>query len=60
MAEALVRGENVEIRVFGSFQVRKYETYTGRNPKTGNQIEVAPKRLPLFQSGQGTSGTSGR
>ncbi len=49
MAEALVRGDSVEIRGFGSFQVREYETYTGRNPKTGHQIEVAPKRLPFFK-----------
>jgi integration host factor subunit beta len=52
IAAAMVRGESVEIRGFGSFQVREYETYTGRNPKTGNQIEVAPKRLPFFKVGK--------
>ena len=52
MAEALVRGENVEIRRFGSFQIREYETYTGRNPKTGYKVKVAPKKLPFFKVGK--------
>jgi len=52
MAEAMVRGENVEIRGFGSFQVREYETYTGRNPKTGEKIAVTPKKLPFFKVGK--------
>ncbi len=52
MAESLVRGENVEIRGFGSFQVREYATYTGRNPKTGGKIKVTPKRLPFFKVGK--------
>jgi integration host factor subunit beta len=49
IAEALVRGESVEIRGFGSFKVREYETYTGRNPKTGEKIQVTPKKLPFFK-----------
>ena len=53
MAEALVRGENVEIRGFGSFQVREYESYTGRNPKSGDTIKVTPKKLPFFKVGKG-------
>ena len=52
MAEALVRGENVEIRGFGSFQVREYESYTGRNPKSGDTIKVTPKKLPFFKVGK--------
>lgn len=52
MADALVRGENVELRGFGSFTVREYETYTGRNPKTGEQIKVKPKKLPFFKVGK--------
>jgi len=52
MASALARGESVEIRGFGSFQVREYETYTGRNPKTGEKIAVTPKKLPFFKVGK--------
>ena len=52
MADALARGHNVEIRGFGSFQVRDYDAYTGRNPKTGAEITVAPKRLPFFKAGK--------
>jgi integration host factor subunit beta len=52
MAQALVRGENVEIRGFGSFQVREYESYAGRNPKTGEVIKVASKKLPFFKPGK--------
>ena len=52
MADALVRGENVELRGFGSFTVREYETYTGRNPKTGELIKVKPKKLPFFKVGK--------
>ena len=52
MIEALVRGDNIELRGFGSFTVREYETYTGRNPKTGVQISVKPKKLPFFNVGK--------
>jgi len=52
MIEALVRGDNIELRGFGSFTVRKYETYTGRNPKTGAPILVKPKKLPFFKVGK--------
>ncbi len=48
----MVRGDSVEIRGFGSFHVREYETYTGRNPKTGVKIAVSPKRLPFFKVGK--------
>jgi integration host factor subunit beta len=41
--KALVNGDRIEIRGFGSFVMREYRTYTGRNPKTGNKIEVKPK-----------------
>jgi integration host factor subunit beta len=51
MADALVAGDNVEIRGFGSFTVRNYEPYEGRNPKTGGKIEVKPKKLPFFKVG---------
>jgi integration host factor subunit beta len=52
MAEELARGGKVEIRGFGSFQVRSYDSYTSRNPKTGERIEVEPKRTPHFRVGR--------
>ena len=52
MTNALANGENVEIRGFGSFTVRQHEPYTGRNPKTGEEIEVKAKRLPFFKVGK--------
>ncbi len=52
MTEALVAGEGIELRGFGSFTVRHYKGYTGRNPKTGKPVEVAPKRLPFFKVGR--------
>ena len=52
MSEALTAGDKIEIRGFGSFVVREYESYTGRNPKTGERIEVKPKKLPFFKTGK--------
>jgi integration host factor subunit beta len=52
IAEKLVAGENVEIRGFGSFSVRHYDSYIGRKPKTGEKIEVKPKKLPFFKVGK--------
>lgn len=52
MEEALVKGERVEIRGLGSFKVKGYDGYNGRNPKTGEIIEVTPKRLPFFKVGK--------
>ena len=52
MSEALGNGENVEIRGFGSFSVRENDSYTGRNPKTGERITVKPKKLPYFKVGK--------
>lgn len=52
MTEALVKGEGVEIRGLGSFTVKEYQPYTGRNPKTGEKIAVGPKRLPFFKVGK--------
>jgi integration host factor subunit beta len=51
--DALKTGERVEIRGFGSFHVKEYEGYTGRNPKTGAKVEVEPKKLPVFRPGRG-------
>jgi len=50
--EALIKGDRVEIRGFGSFAVKNYKSYTGRNPKTGQQINVSPKKLPFFKVGK--------
>lgn len=52
MADALARGERVEIRGFGSVFVKSYKTYIGRNPKTGQPVQVKPKRLPFFRCGK--------
>lgn len=50
--DELKNGGRIEIRGFGSFVVREYKGYTGRNPKTGKNIEVPPKRLPFFKVGK--------
>jgi len=49
---ALAKGERVEIRGFGSFKVKKYHGYQGRNPKTGTIINVTHKKLPFFKVGK--------
>ncbi len=52
MAEELVNGGRIEIRGFGSFVVKDYKSYTGRNPKTGEAIQVKTKKLPFFKVGK--------
>jgi len=52
MADALVSGDRVEVRGLCSMFVKKYEGYTGRNPKTGKLTEVKPKKLPFFKCGK--------
>jgi integration host factor subunit beta len=52
IARGLVMGERTEIRGLGSFRVKDYPGYTGRNPKTGAAIEVPAKRLPFFRVGR--------
>ncbi len=52
MADALAEGERVEIRGLCSFFVKKYKSYTGRNPKTGEKVTIYPKRLPFFKCGK--------
>jgi len=52
MTDALVRGERIEIRGFGSFTTKHYGAYTGRNPRTGETIHVPPKKLPFFKVGK--------
>ena len=48
--ESTEEGDRVEIRGFGSFSVRSYDAYAGRNPRTGEKLEVKPKRLPFFKA----------
>ena len=50
--KALIEDERVEIRGMGSFKVKHYEGYLGRNPKTGDAIKVGEKRLPFFKVGK--------
>ena len=52
MADALAQGERVEIRRLCSVFVKKYGGYTGRNPKTGELVKVARKKLPFFKVGK--------
>jgi len=52
MSDALASGDRVEIRGLCSFYVKEYKAYTGRNPKTGEPIQVRPKKLPFFKCGK--------
>lgn len=52
ITDSLSQGDRVEIRGFGSFSVNNYNSYVGRNPKTGAQINVPPKKLPFFKVGK--------
>ncbi|MEI8183753.1 MAG: HU family DNA-binding protein [Desulfomonile sp.] len=50
--DALLSGDRIEIRGFGIFEVREHAGYTGRNPTTGEEIVVLPKKLPFFRVGK--------
>jgi integration host factor subunit beta len=50
--DSLISGDRVEIRGFGSFSVKTYDGYTGRNPKTGEKVQVRPKKLASFRPGR--------
>jgi integration host factor subunit beta len=52
MADALARGDRVEIRGLCSFSVKKYKSYIGRNPKTGDKVAIKTKKLPFFKAGK--------
>lgn len=52
ITNALVEGNRVELRGFGAFSVRERAARTGRNPRTGESVEVAPKRVPFFKMGK--------
>lgn len=52
MVNALKHGEGIEIRGFGSFTIREYKAYEGRNPRTGETVQVKPKRMAFFRVGK--------
>ena len=52
MKDSLLEGGRVENRGFGSFKVKEYGSYAGRNPRTGEKVAVEPKRLPFFRAGK--------
>ena len=52
MSNALANGDRVEIRGLCSFYVKEYKAYTGRNPKTGKEVKIKPKKLPFFKCGK--------
>jgi integration host factor subunit beta len=52
MSDALVNEGRIEVRGFGSFQIRQYDSYDGRNPKTGQIVKVKPKKSPFFKVGR--------
>jgi integration host factor subunit beta len=51
MSDALINGDRIEIRGLCSFFVKKYKSYVGRNPKTGEIVTIKPKKLPFFKCG---------
>jgi integration host factor subunit beta len=51
--ETLLANGRVELRGFGSFQMKEYKGYRGRNPKTGQSVLVQPKSMPFFKAGKG-------
>jgi len=54
--DTLKSGDRIEIRGFGSFTVREYKAYGGRNPRTGKNVNVRPKKLPFFKVGKEMKG----
>ena len=54
--DTLKKGGRIEIRGFGSFTIREYKAYAGRNPKTGTIVDIRPKKLPHFKVGKELKG----
>jgi integration host factor subunit beta len=52
IAGALARGDRVELRGFGAFSVKRRDARTGRNPRTGDSVQVAEKHIPFFKTGK--------
>lgn len=53
ITDALARGDRVELRGFGAFSIKNREARIGRNPRTGESVQVPAKRLPFFKTGKG-------
>ena len=52
ITEAILKGHRVELRGFGTFEMRTHKAYKGRNPKTGEAIEIPAKKQPFFKAGK--------
>ena len=52
ITSALANGDRVELRGFGAFSVKEREARVGRNPRTGEKVQVDAKRLPFFKTGK--------
>src|SRR5260370_14774131 len=52
IAAALARGDRVELRGFGAFSVKRRDARIGRNPRTGDSVQVAEKHIPFFKTGK--------
>ncbi len=52
LTESLQEGSPVELRGFGSFRIRERQARVGRNPKTGESVQVPAKRIPYFRPGK--------
>ena len=52
VVKALARGDRVELRGFGAFSVKERDARTGRNPRTGEAVDVEDKRVPFFKTGK--------
>lgn len=52
LSNALERGDRIEVRGLGSFKIKQYDGYQGRNPKTGEAVTIPPKKLPVFKAGK--------
>lgn len=52
MIDAIKRGERIELRGFGSFEVRERKPRMGRNPKSGAQVKLQERKVPFFKTGK--------
>ena len=52
IVDSLRSGQKIELRGFGSFRLRNRKSRTGRNPKTGEKVEVPSKKIPYFKPGK--------
>ena len=52
MTDVLAQGKSIEIRGFGSFSIKEYKAYEGMNPRSGENVKVKPKKLPVFRVGK--------